>query len=156
MTIILQSTEYSKKACACLLLIFSCSIFIFIHHKDARMRTKELRNNLATVGVGADHCSTHQAHAEHQLLSTLNLSPRLAYYCVNEHLTLLLFQKGLPGCFAFLPNGPWTCERRYGVDQVGVVLCQENVKIAARNVNLPEEEVSAGGLERCSHSPVPV
>jgi len=30
--------------------------------------------------------------------------------------------KAHAGCFALLPNGPWTCERRYGVDQVGVVL----------------------------------
>ena len=43
------------------------------------------------------------------------------------------FQRGLPGCFALLSNGPWTCERRYGVDKVGVVLSRKlNNKIDAR------------------------
>ena len=30
--------------------------------------------------------------------------------------------KDLPGRFAFLANGPRACERRNGVDEVGVVL----------------------------------
>jgi hypothetical protein len=57
--------------------------------RSASAHTLTIQFSLATVGVGADDCSTNQAHA---------------------------------GCFALLPNGPWTCERRYGVDQVGVVL----------------------------------
>ena len=34
--------------------------------------------------------------------------------------------KDIPGRFAFLANGPRACERRNGVDEVGVVL-QTNV-----------------------------
>jgi len=74
----LPNSEEESDACAA-----SVSV------RSASSHTLTIQFSLATVGVGADHCSTHQAHA---------------------------------GCFALFPNGPWTCERRYGVDQVGVIL----------------------------------
>lgn len=75
--------------------------------------TLTIQFSLAAVGVGADDCSTHKAHA---------------------------------GCFALLPNGPWTCERRYGVDKVGVVLRKryQQRDLSSIAIILPQSEVRMG------------
>ena len=51
--------------------------------------------------------------------------------------------KDIPGRFAFLANGPRACERRNGVDEVGVVL-QTNVNI----VNIVHISMMRGNVNK--------